>query len=58
MSLSMKATLPEPVSEKKTEESEVAELPADTKKKSNKPSKPLKGGLGGGSGGEQFGLKW
>jgi len=58
MSLSMKATLPEPVTEKKTEDSEIADLPAETKKKSSKPSKPLKGGVGGGSGGEKFGLKW
>jgi predicted RNA-binding protein with RPS1 domain len=59
MSLSMKATLPEPETKKKTEDTEIAELPAEsTKKKSNKPSKPLKGGIGNSTGGEQFGLKW
>jgi ribosomal protein S1 len=57
MSLSMRATLPEPVTEEKKDD-EAAELPAKTKKKSNKPDMPLKGGLGRGSGGEEFGLKW
>ena len=57
MSLSLRATLPEPVTEKKKDD-EAAEIPAKTKKKSNKPDQPLRGGLGRGSGGEEFGLKW
>ncbi len=53
--LSLKDALPELVIEKKEED----ELPeAAVKKAPPRPSKPLKGGLGSGAGGEEFGLKW
>jgi small subunit ribosomal protein S1 len=57
ISLSMKAcsTPPEPV--KKEGEEDEAASPMPTKKKSNKPTGPLKGGLGKQTG-ERFGLKW
>jgi small subunit ribosomal protein S1 len=52
--LSMKSLMPEPVVEKKEEE---PELPPAQKAKAQ-PNRPLKGGLGRGTGGDQFGLKW
>ena len=54
--LSMKGLIPEPASAKKEAEEEEPELPAS--KPISQPTKPLKGGLRGKSGGEQFGLKW
>jgi small subunit ribosomal protein S1 len=59
MSLSMKALAakPEPEKDKKEAEAEsiAAPPPAAARKK---PNSPLKGGLGQGSGGERFGLRW
>ncbi|MFZ5828542.1 MAG: S1 RNA-binding domain-containing protein [Planctomycetota bacterium] len=59
MSLSMKALSKAPEKAKKEEpeepEEEAAAVPAP---KQNVPSKPLRGGLGRKTGGEQFGLKW
>ena len=54
--LSMKDALPEVKTETKKEEEELAE-PA-VQRAPKKPSKPLKGGLGSGAGGERFGLNW
>lgn len=55
--LSMKDALPQlETAGKKDAEAELAE-PA-VQKALNKPSKPLKGGLGSGAGGDQFGLNW
>ena len=57
MSLSIKSLLPEPVrEEKKPEQKESKEPPREMAVK--KRNKPLKGGTGGGAGGDQFGLKW
>lgn len=57
MSLSMKQLQqPEPDKRAKSESDEPGE-PAP-KKTRRQPAGPLKGGLGRGSGGEQFGLKW
>jgi small subunit ribosomal protein S1 len=57
MSLSMKQALPEPEPAKK-EESEPGEPAPPPKKLRRKPGQPLKGGLGGPTGGERFGLRW
>ncbi len=54
--LSLKDALPELKTDEKKDESELPE-PA-VQKAPAKPSKPLKGGLGSGAGGEEFGLKW
>jgi len=57
MSLSMKQleAKPEP---KKEEDREPGPPPEKKSRKRQGPSKPLQGGLGRASGGEQFGLKW
>jgi len=54
--LSMKDVLPAP--EEETPSTEEAPEPAPAAKPSNRPAQPLKGGLGGATGGERFGLKW
>jgi len=54
ISLSMKHLLPPP--EKETKEAEPELPPAGKQQK--RWTKPLRGGLGGSSGGERFGLKW
>ncbi len=58
MSLSMKALAakPEPEKDKKEEAESIAAPPPAAARK--KPDAPLKGGLGQGSGGERFGLRW
>ncbi|MEC9094453.1 MAG: S1 RNA-binding domain-containing protein, partial [Planctomycetota bacterium] len=57
MSLSIKALLPVPVKEdKKAEVQKDKEPPREMAVK--KRNKPLRGGTGGGAGGDQFGLKW
>lgn len=63
ISLSMKALLPppKPKAAEGEEESPAAEpepQPAPAKPRSSGPQKPLRGGLGRGSGGAAFGLKW
>lgn len=56
ISLSIKAAQAKPVKETKKEEEPLED---DTPPPPLKPSKvPLKGGIGRGSGGDQFGLKW
>lgn len=59
MSLSMRQALPAPEKtaqeKRESEPQEAAPLP---KKLRQKPSQPLRGGLGGPGGGDQFGLKW
>jgi len=56
ISLSLKALMPAP---EKPEAKQKNNLPDDAPKRHRKPSdKNLKGGIGGPSGGEQFGLKW
>jgi ribosomal protein S1 len=59
ISLSLKALLDKPV---KQEDQQVADedlpLPADAPKPPTKKNQQLKGGTGGPTGGEQFGLKW
>ena len=57
MSLSMKQALPEPEPAKK-EPTEPGEPAPPPKKLRQKPSEPLKGGLGGPSGGAEYGLRW
>lgn len=56
ISLSMKSLLAK--EEPKAGQSEEDEAPLPAKKPPKKPVGPLRGGLGRGSGGEQFGLKW
>lgn len=56
ISLSMKSLLAK--EEPKAEKPEEEEAPLPVKKPAKKPAGPLRGGLGRGSGGEQFGLKW
>ena len=63
MSLSMKALIqkPDPKKDKEKEEAALAESGPQTPPpppKRQKPSKPLKGGLGRSVGGDEFGLKW
>ena len=59
ISLSLKALLAPPAKADQQESAnEVPALPADAPKPPVKRDTPLKGGLGGPSGGEQFGLKW
>ncbi len=53
--LSIKAAQAKPVKEQKKEESEEPEAPPPVLQQ---PKTPLKGGVGRGSGGDQFGLKW
>jgi small subunit ribosomal protein S1 len=57
--LSLKALLakPEKPGEKKAEDQDTP-LPADAPKPPPKKFKELKGGIGGPSGGEKFGLRW
>lgn len=55
MSLSIKALLPAPEKEEKKEEAPKEPAREMAVKKRNKP---LRGGTGSGSGGDQFGLKW
>jgi small subunit ribosomal protein S1 len=60
MSLSLKALETKPSVASKEEQKEaaaIAELEAASQQRA-KPKGPLKGGLGGPSGGEKFGLKW
>jgi small subunit ribosomal protein S1 len=57
MSLSMKAAQAEASPPKPKQESG-PELPGEAPGTPPPPSKPLKGGLGRGTGGERFGLKW
>lgn len=58
MSLSLKQAQAKPDDVGGTE-AEVEEVVVeDTKKKSKKPTGPLKGGIDRGNGGEQFGLRW
>ncbi len=63
MSLSLKATIPAPLTE--AEQAAAAEAEAEAAAADEPPppprpksNKPLKGGLGSGSTGERFGLKW
>lgn len=58
MSLSMKALAakPEPEKDKKEEAESIAAPPPAAARQ--RPTVPLKGGLGRGSGGERFGLRW
>ncbi len=58
MSLSIRQALPAPEKTKKEEEAEPAEAAPPPKKQPPKRSEPLRGGLGGPSGGDRFGLKW
>jgi len=55
ISLSLKALAPAPEPEKKDDE---PGEPAATKKGKHRPDRPLTGGLGKTSDGDQFGLKW
>ena len=57
--LSLKALLapPEKPGEKKVADEDMP-LPADAPKPPRKKAKQLKGGIGGPSGGEKFGLNW
>ncbi|NQU20022.1 MAG: S1 RNA-binding domain-containing protein [Candidatus Nealsonbacteria bacterium] len=55
ISLSLKAMAPAPEPEKKQDE---PGEPAPTKRRKHESNRPLTGGLGKPSGGEQFGLKW
>ena len=59
ISLSLKALMDRPV---KAGKEQVADedmpLPADAPKAPRKSNQPLKGGIGGPSGGEKFGLNW
>ena len=58
IALSMKALMAAPVKEEKLADEDMP-LPADAPKAPRKKgNKNLKGGIGGPSGGEQFGLKW
>lgn len=59
ISLSLKALQAKPVKpgEEKKDDEDIA-LPADAPKAPKKTNKPLKGGTGGPSGGEKFGLNW
>ena len=58
IALSMKALMAAPVKEEKPADEDMP-LPADAPKPPRKKrDKNLKGGIGGPSGGEQFGLKW
>ena len=59
ISLSLKALLPPPEKpgEKKVADEDVP-LPADAPKPPRKRHQELKGGIGGPSGGEKFGLNW
>lgn len=56
ISLSMKSLVAK--EEPKADKPEEDEAPLPPKKPPKKPVGPLRGGLGRGSGGEQFGLKW
>jgi predicted RNA-binding protein with RPS1 domain len=58
MSLSMKQALPQPEPEKKQAEQELPETAPPPKKPRPKSNEPLRGGLGGPSGGDRFGLRW
>jgi small subunit ribosomal protein S1 len=59
ISLSLKALLEQPVKpgEEKKQDEDIP-FPADAPKPPRKTNQPLKGGIGGPSGGEQFGLNW
>jgi small subunit ribosomal protein S1 len=59
ISLSLKALLPPPErpGEKKVADEDLP-LPADAPKPPRKQAQQLKGGIGGPSGGEKFGLNW
>lgn len=58
--LSLKDLQPDPRAQKKdqTEDEPASEAEPLPKKLRNKPSKPLKGGVGRSTGGDKFGLKW
>ena len=58
ISLSMKDALPEPESAVKKESDDDFEPAPASKNAANLPQKPLRGGVGRSTGGEQFGLKW
>ena len=59
MSLSMKAVLPDQAAEVTDDPEEVDRAQQEAKDKLlSKRTKPLKGGMGRESGGDQFGLKW
>ncbi len=58
IALSMKAVLPEPQSEPEVEEQPDPAVDAKREALAARRSKPLKGGTGRASGGDQFGLKW
>ena len=57
ISLSMKDLVPEPQPARQEQASEPEE-PSPPSKARKKPTKPLQGGLGRSSAGDQFGLKW
>jgi small subunit ribosomal protein S1 len=57
ISLSMKELIEEPKAAKEEKASEADEPPPPSKRR-KQPDKPLQGGLGRSSGGEQFGLRW
>ena len=57
IALSLKALKAAPVKEEKTADEDLS-LPKDAPRKPRRKDKNLKGGIGGPSGGEQFGLKW
>lgn len=58
ISLSLRALLPPPEKQEEKVADEDLPLPADAPKSPPRRHKQLKGGLGGPSGGSQFGLKW
>lgn len=58
MSLSIKALLPVPAKEEKTQEDASAKKEPPREMAVKKRNKPLKGGTSESSGGNQFGLKW
>lgn len=57
IALSLKALMAAPVKEEKVADEDMP-LPADAPKKPRRQDKNLKGGTGGPSGGQKFGLKW
>lgn len=56
--LSIKAVLPEPTEEAEEASEQEESIKAQREKQAAQRTEPLKGGVGRGSGGAQFGLKW
>lgn len=58
IALSMKAVIPQPEEEPEEESADGETVQSQAEKLAAQRTKPLKGGVGRDSGGEQFGLKW